>query len=198
VLVELETELSDRERYEASLIRLKAVPLNQDVEQGHSETYFGFEVIPDFMPGTLEVADISQRREHGLDQHTDIPLATLTQAQVGGMPVDLLESGVRKDDYVVSHLIYQTLESAAILDVSRVTGPTEDEATVIDQVTQLAAHDPAMVGFNLFADLLRAASLPNRMQPRGTRRTATRCHSFRSRRSLMDRLESNQCSPGAS
>ena len=60
VLVELKAELSDRERDEASLIRLKAMPLDQDIEQGHGEADFGFEVIPDLMPAVLEVTDVSQ------------------------------------------------------------------------------------------------------------------------------------------
>jgi hypothetical protein len=85
VLVELEAELSDREWDEAILIRLKAMPLNQDVEQGYGEADFGFKIVPNLMAGTLEVADVSQHREYGLNHHTDVPLTALTQAQIGGM-----------------------------------------------------------------------------------------------------------------
>ena len=87
------------------------------------------------MAGTLEVADVSQHRENGLNQHTDVPLAALAKAQIGRMPIHLLESGVRKDDHVVRHVVHQALKSAAIVNIGRITGPTDDEAEMIDKVT---------------------------------------------------------------
>ena len=86
------------------------------------------------MARTLEVTDVSQHRENDLNDHPDVPLAAPTQAQIGGMPIDLFESGVGKDEHVVSRLIYQTLEGATIVNISRVTGPTDDQAQVIDQI----------------------------------------------------------------
>jgi hypothetical protein len=169
------------------------MPLNQDIEQGYGEAYFGLKTLPNLMAHMLEVTDVGQHRKYSLNQHTYIPLTALTQAQIGGMPIHLIEGGVRKDDHLVRHVVHQTLEGAAVIDVSRVARPANDQAEVIDQVTQLAAYDPAMVGFTLFADLLGAASLPNRMQPRGTGRTATRCHSYQSPRSAKGRPGSSQC-----
>jgi hypothetical protein len=174
------------------------MPLNQDIEQGHGEAYFGFKILPNLMAHMLEVTDVGQHRKYGLNQHTPIPLTALTQTQIGGVPIHLVEGGVRKGDHLVRHVVHQPLEGAAVINVSRVTRPANDQAEVIDQITQLATYDPTMVGFTLFADLFGTASLPNRMQPRGTGRTATRCHSRQSLQSAKDQPGSGQCSVDAS
>src|SRR6476620_1328339 len=83
VLVEgLEAELSNRKMHEAVLVSTQAVPLDQQVEQGHSIGKMSLEVAPHPVPHTLEVAHSCQHGEDRLDQHTRVPPVHTTDQQV--------------------------------------------------------------------------------------------------------------------
>ena len=75
-----EAELGDRKRNKAILEWLKAMPLHQDVEQGHRKAKFGFEIVPDLVAETLEFADIGQHGQNRFNNHADIPFTALEQA----------------------------------------------------------------------------------------------------------------------
>src|SRR5260221_12797728 len=81
----LQTKLSHREGYEARRIGLEAMPLDQHIEGGHSERQPGVEIRPYTVHDPLEMADHGQHGEHRLHQHAILPLAALTQFQVGGV-----------------------------------------------------------------------------------------------------------------
>ncbi len=74
----LQTKLSNREGHEARRIRLEALPLDEHIEGRHGEREPGVKIRPDPMHDFLEVADERQHGEHGLHQHTVLPLAALT------------------------------------------------------------------------------------------------------------------------
>ena len=82
---------------ETLLIRLKAMPLNQDIEEGHCVSQAAFEVGPGTMGDFLEVTNGDQHRQNRLYQHARIPSATLAQLQIGGLPVFLFKARVTQD-----------------------------------------------------------------------------------------------------
>src|SRR4030067_710590 len=141
----LKAELSDRQMDKAIVIRLKTMPLNQNVEQGHRITESAFEVGPDPMGDFLEMTDGSQHRQHGFDQHAGIPFAPLAELEVGGMPVFLFKACIAEYDHVIRHTIDQVLESRPITDIGGVARPPDHQAQVVEQHTELTADNPAPV-----------------------------------------------------
>ena len=105
------------------------------------------------MSNLLEMADRCQHRQDSLDDHAAVPLATLADLEVGRMPVLLLKSFITEDHHLVGHAVNQVLESRSVVDIGCVTGPIDDQAEMIDQITQLAADDPARIGLAFLANL---------------------------------------------
>lgn len=79
--------MSNGERDKAIVLGMEAVPLDQDVEDSHSESKFRFKKVPDFVTRAFEVTNISEHRKNSFDNHTDIPFPAATNAQSGGMPI---------------------------------------------------------------------------------------------------------------
>src|SRR6266849_5718810 len=94
----LQTKLSDREGYEARRIGLEAMPLDQHIEGRHGEREPGLKIGPAPMHHLFEMADKRQHGEHGLHQHAVLPLAALTQFEVGRIPLGGMEGGIAQDD----------------------------------------------------------------------------------------------------
>src|SRR4029450_6120701 len=79
----LQTKFSDRERHETRRVGLEAMPLDEDIEGRHGEGQARLKIGPAPMHDLFEMADEREHREHRLHQHTVLPLAALTQFQVG-------------------------------------------------------------------------------------------------------------------
>ena len=79
----LQTKLSDRERHETRRVGLEAMPLDEDIEGRHGEGEARLKIGPAPMHDLFHMADERQHREHRLDEHTVLPLATRTQFEVG-------------------------------------------------------------------------------------------------------------------
>src|SRR5437773_2575465 len=62
------------------------MPLDQHIEGGHGERQARLKIRPTPMHHLLQMADERQHREHRLYQHPVLPLAPLTEFQVGGIP----------------------------------------------------------------------------------------------------------------
>jgi len=86
------------------------VPLNQDVKDSHGESKLGLKIAPNFMSSTFEITDISQHRKHGFNDHANIPLTALTDAQIGGMPIHLFKGSIRENDHIISQIINEILK----------------------------------------------------------------------------------------
>lgn len=56
----LKTKFSDREMDKTLIIGFQPIPLNQDVESSHREGQTGFEIIPNTMTNTFEMANCGQ------------------------------------------------------------------------------------------------------------------------------------------
>src|SRR6516225_8688498 len=154
----LQTKFSDREGHEARRIRLEAMPLDEHIEGGHGEREPGVKIRPAPVHDFLEVADERQHREDRLYQHTLLPLAALTQFEVGRIALGSMEGGITQDNHPLLKLPNQPLKRV-IGDIGRVTRPPHDQPPLIEQETQFAPDNPATIGEAFAAALLRAAAL---------------------------------------
>src|SRR6266446_8076034 len=97
----LQTKLSNREGHEARRVGLETMPLDQDIEGDHGEREPSVEIRPDSMHDLLEVHDQREHREHRFYQHTVLPLAALTQFEVGRIPLGGMEGGIAQDNHLL-------------------------------------------------------------------------------------------------
>ena len=106
----LQTKLSDRERHEARRIGLEAMPLDQYIEGGHGEREPRLKILPHAVHPLLAMTDKRQHGEHRLDEHTVLPLAALTQFEVGRIPLGGMEGGIAQDNHLLFKLPNQPLK----------------------------------------------------------------------------------------
>src|SRR2546426_1406947 len=158
----LQTKFSDREGHETRRVGLEAMPLNQHVEGGHSKREARLKIRPAPMHDLFEMADERQHREHCLDEHPVLPLPALTQFEIRGIPLRGMEAGVAQDDHPPIDLLNQPLKGV-IRDMGRGTRPPHDQPPLIEQETEFAADNPAMIGEAFPADLLRVPAFTDRM-----------------------------------
>src|SRR5262252_4877427 len=92
------------------------MPLDQHVEGGHGERQARLKIRPAPMHDLFEMAHKRQHREDCLDEHTVLPLAALTQFQVGGVAVRRMEARVTQDDHASVDLVNEPLKG--VIDVS--------------------------------------------------------------------------------
>src|SRR5437016_5325994 len=153
----LQTKFSYREGHETRRIGLEAMPLDQHVEGGHGEGQTRLKIGPAPMHHLLQMADECQHREHRLHQHTILPLAPLTQFEIRGIALGRMEASITQDNHLLLNLPNQPLKRV-IGDIGRGTGPPHDQAPLIEQQTEFAPDNPAMIGEPFPADLLGAAA----------------------------------------
>ena len=158
-----QAELSDGEMDKAILIRLKPVPLDQDIESGHGEGQTSLEIEPRPMTDLLEMTNDGQHRQDGFDHHTYIPGAARADFHVGRVACFGMEAGIGQDDHLLTKLGYQGLEGR-VMHIGRVTAPSDDQAELVQDKAELAADDPTPVRFALLADLFRATPFAHRVQ----------------------------------
>ena len=153
----LQTKLSDRERHETRHVGLEAMPLDEDIEGRHGEGQARLKIGPAPMHDLFEMADERQHREHRLHQHTVLPLPPLTQFEIGGIPLCSMEAGITQDNHPPIHLLNQPLKGV-IRHIGRGTRPPHDQPPLIEQQTEFAPDNPAMVRHAFAADLLGTAA----------------------------------------
>src|SRR6266705_1163734 len=123
----LQTKLSYRKGYEARRGGPEAMPLDQHIEGRHGEREPRLKRGPHTVHDFLEVADERQHREHGLHEHTVLPLPALTQFEVGGIALRGMEARVTQDDHASVDLANQPLKGV-IGDIGRATVPPYHQA----------------------------------------------------------------------
>jgi hypothetical protein len=148
----LQTKFSDREGHETRRVGLEAMPLNQHVEGGHSKREARLKIRPAPMHDLFEMADERQHREHCLDEHPVLPLPALTQFEIRGIPLRGMEAGVAQDDHPPIDLLNQPLKGV-IRDIGRGTRPPHDQPPLIEQQTEFAPDNPAVIGEAFTPDL---------------------------------------------
>ena len=153
----LQTKLGNREGHEARRIGLEAMPLDQHIEGGHGERQARLKIRPAPVISLPLAGDECQHREHRLYQHTVLPLAALTQFEIARIPLRGMETGVTQDNHLVFALANEPLKGV-IRDIGGGTRPPHDQPPLIEQQTEFAADNPAMIGEAFAANLLRTAA----------------------------------------
>src|SRR3989441_13135510 len=156
----LQTKFSDREGHETRRVGLEAMPLNQHVEGGHSKREARLKIRPAPMHDLFEMADERQTLEHCLDEHPVLPLTTLTQFEIRGIPLRGMEAGVAQDDHPPIDLLNQPLKGV-IRDIGRGTRPPHDQPPLIEQQTEFAPDNPAVIREAFTPDLLGTPAFTN-------------------------------------
>ena len=154
----LQTKLRHREGHETRRGGLEAMPLDQHIKGCHGEGEARLKIRPAPMHHFFEVAHDGQHREHGLHEHTVLPRAALTQFEIGGIAFGGMEAGITQDYRPFFKLANQPLKGI-IRDIGGGTRPPHDQPPLIEQQTEFAAANPAVIGEAFPADLLRAAPL---------------------------------------
>ena len=158
----LQTILRYRERHEARRVGLETMPLDQDIEDGHREREPRLKIRPDPVHDLLEVTHDGQHGEHRLNEHAVLPFAARTQFEVGRIPLGGMKSGIAQDDHASIDLSNQPLEGV-IGDIGRGTGPPHDQPPLIEQQTEFAPDNPAVIREAFPANLLGAAAFADGM-----------------------------------
>src|SRR5215471_17391172 len=130
----LQTKFSYRERYEARRVGLEAMPLDEHIESGHGEREPRLKIGPAPMHHLFQVADERQHREHRLHQHPVLPLAALTQFEVGWIALRGMEAGVTQDNHPSVNVSNEPLKGV-IGDIGRRTVPPYHQAILVQQQT---------------------------------------------------------------
>src|SRR5262249_23821423 len=140
----LQTKFSDREGHEARRIGLETMPLDQHIEDGHGEGEARLKIGPAPVHDLFEMADQRQHGEHRLDEHTVLPLPALTEFEVGGVALGGMETGITQDNHPPIKLLNQPLKGV-IRDIGRGTVPPHNQPPLVEQQTEFAPDNPAMV-----------------------------------------------------
>jgi hypothetical protein len=114
----LQTKLSKREGHEARHVGLEAMPLDQDIEDGHGEGEPGVKIRPDSVHDLLEVAHDGQHRQDRLDEDAILPLPPLTEFEVGRIALRGMEGRITQDNHPFFKLAHQPLKR--VIDVSTI------------------------------------------------------------------------------
>src|SRR5712691_7501114 len=158
----LQTKFSYRERHEARCVGLEAVPLDQHIEGGHGERQPCLKILPYAVHDSLEMTDERQHGEHRLDEHTVLPLAALTQFEVGGIPLGSMESRVAQNNHALFERSNEPLKGI-VCDIGRGTRPGHHQSPLVQQQTEFPPDNPAMIREAFAADLLGTAAFAHRV-----------------------------------
>src|SRR2546425_6925842 len=158
----LQTKLGHREGHEARRIGLEAMPLHQHIEGGHGEREARLKIRPAPMHHLFEMAEEREHREYRLHEHTVLPLTALTQFEIRGIALRGMEAGITQDNHLLLTLPNQPLKRV-IRDIGGGTCPPHDQPPLIEQQTEFAADNPAMIGEAFVANLLRTAAFTHGM-----------------------------------
>ena len=138
------------------------MPLDQHIEDGHGERQARLKIGSAPMHHLLQMTDERQHREHCLHQHPILPLAALTQFQVAGIPLRGMEAGVAQDNHPSVNLLNEPLKGV-VRGIGAGTRPPHDQPPLIQQQTEFAADNPAMIGEPFPANLLGTAAFTHGM-----------------------------------
>ena len=138
------------------------MPLDQHIEGGHGEREPRLKICPHAVHDPLEMTDERQHGEHRLDEYTVLPLAAWTQFEVGGITLRGMEGRITQDNHLVFKLPHKPLKGV-IRHIGGRTLPRDHQSPRIEQQTQFAPDNPAVVRYAFAANMLGAAAFADRM-----------------------------------
>src|SRR6266446_3644381 len=153
----LQTKFSYGEGHEARHVGEETMPLDQHIEGGHGERQACLKIRPTPMHHLLQMANERQHREYRFYQQAVLPLAPLTEFEVGGVALRGMEAGVTQDNHLFFELSNEPLKGV-IRDIGGGTLPCHDQSPLIEQQTEFPPDDPAVVGEAFAANLLGTAA----------------------------------------
>ena len=153
----LKTKIGHREGHEAGRRGLEVIPLDQHSKGRHGERQACVEIRPDAVHDPLAMAHHGQHRELRLYQQAVLPRAALTPFEVGGIALRRMEAGIAQDDHLCFELANEPLEGV-IRDMGSPTRPRDHQAPLLEEQTQFAPDDPAVIRETFPANLLRTAA----------------------------------------
>src|SRR4029453_7462017 len=98
------------------------MPLDEYIEGGHGESEARLKIRPNPMHRPLKMTDQGQHGEHRFHEHAVLPLATLTQFEVGGVAAGGVEIGITQNDHPSVKLWKEPLKGV-IRDIGGITPP---------------------------------------------------------------------------
>jgi len=141
----------DRAMGATVLIESEALPLHEDIEQGHGEGQAHGDIAPGAMGGFLTVADLREHREGGLNEHAVVPGAACADLQIRRIALFAAEHGVGEHDHPLGEAGDERVKGA-VVGVGGISAPGADQAPLIEDHAELAADDPVVVGDALAPD----------------------------------------------
>src|SRR5215207_6610765 len=147
----------------AMWVRLEAMPMDEEIESGHSESQTGLEIAPNTVSEAFEMTNGGEHRKHCLNDHADMPGFGWADFQVFWIGLFGIEPMVCQHN----HLVFKGLDQwmkGSVVNVGCGTLPTTHQASLVQQATDLATDDPATIGEPFFSDLLVTATFPAGMK----------------------------------
>jgi hypothetical protein len=138
------------------------MPLNQHVEGGHGKRAARLKIRPAPMHDLFEMAHERQHGAHRLDEQTVLPRAARTQFEIARIALRRMEGRITQDYHASIDLSNQLLKGI-ICHIGRGTRPPHHEAILVQQQTEFAPDDPAVVREAFATDLLGAAAFAHRV-----------------------------------
>jgi hypothetical protein len=114
------------------------------------------------MKQVFKLTNADHQTQHGFHQQPLAPGFVFAKLEVAGGFTSFLEAKIAEHDRCLVELMRDRTKGLVVY-VRRIPVPSHDFASVIDQPTQLNAHDPASITFTFLAHLLGTASLTNEM-----------------------------------
>src|SRR5215471_10205973 len=155
----LETELGNGQTHHVLVINCESPP-GPEIERRHHPSDTGTEVGPYPMADFLAMEDRREHRQHRFDQHPRIPSPTRTDFHVGGVPGLGMEPRIGQDDHLLIKLSNQQVKMR-VVDVGGDAALGTNPAPLIQDETEFAADNPAMIALPLLADLGGATPFPH-------------------------------------
>src|SRR5262245_3917514 len=119
------------------------MPLHKDVESGQGKGQPRLEVRPAPMQDLFQMTNAGQHRQHGLNQHSGIPVPSLTELEIGRIPFLGMESGITQNNHLALEGFDEGMKGG-VWRISPCTVPRHNQAQVVEEQTELTAHNPAM------------------------------------------------------
>ena len=145
------------------LIWFQTMPLNENIESSHGKSQAGFEIAPGSVSPVFEVANRREHGKHRFNNHADIPGFGLADFQVLWITLFGIEAMVGQHNHLLLKCPDQGMKGS-VVDVCGGTIPTAHQPFLVQQTTNLAAHNPTTVRVAFFPDLLVTATCPARMK----------------------------------
>jgi hypothetical protein len=147
----LKTELGNGQAYHVLVINVQAPP-GQEIERHHHPGKAGTEVRPHAMAHFLAMEDRREHRQHRFNQHPRVPGATRTDFHIGRIAGFGMETGIREDNHLAVKLGNEGVKMR-VVDVGGGTVPGTNQAPLIQDETELPAHNPPMITLPFLANL---------------------------------------------